>query len=770
MQLNGEALVITCKKDYGEEVLSDLAEISTRMKNGKVSDLLISTNDPAATDVSLVGNKFYGIARLKARGFLVPDSFAIPAPIVSKIITVSEESTIILGDIIDAAKSSLHLDQGVAVRSSSLYEDQMKHSGAGKFLSILEIKTVADLKNAIIKVAQHALRLSDDAQLHGLSIVLQQMIHPSIAGVVFSRHPFFTNKDILVVEAVPGLGDKLVSGEAVPTRIIVDSVNSIKINGEPLIDQSTLVRIKNDARRIESEWGCPMDMEFAIQDNQLFFLQARPITTVSEERPGGVWTRAIVEDLWGDRLCRLDESIIKGLAPRFNFTKYLKKMGMASETKTTVEAIDGYLYLNADVFRTPVLHLPKGIPVDALNTIFPPGRLPTPEGKWFPFAIKALWLLISHPEMNPFFCDLISRKKALAILRKAKNNGKQAQEIDGVIANVERLISSLADLLEQNQAPYFFAFLFTWLTEYLSKGKAWDAMSVLSGCKKNPTYEMNLRLIELGKVLQEAGAAEKANQLLDTFLKDYGFRSESRSLAQPRWQEEPELVKHVALSVSQSSAMNVKQNATIPVSILPIVWMGRRYLELREELRNVLDQLLFEMRNDFNRLDRMLQLEGTIYSLTVDEIISYGRSGKVGKPDRHRVNEANNVTSRTYPPRFYVDGESFDYGQKSGVLEGIPTSQGRVRGRARVVRTFEDAITANRDDILIARTMGPSWTIILTKISGVILSEGSTLDHFSIIARELGVPCIVGAGDRVLHIKDGTSIEIDGYEGKISIV
>jgi len=285
------------------------------------------------------------------------------------------------------------------------------------------------------------------------------------------------------------------------------------------------------------------------------------------------------------------------------------------------------------------------------------------------------------------------------------------------------------------------------------------------------------RLTELGQALADGGESDKGGGLLEAFLRDYGFRSESRSIAEPRWAEEPELVRRMALSVSGRALPKARQKRRIPILALPIALLARKYASLREELRSLLDRILFEMRKDFQQLDRQLELGGRIYSMSLEEI---ARCVLARDEERSHICPVDDPTANerlsqgrgigdTYPPRFFIDGRSFDPSAGTGRIEGIPTSAGRARGRARVVSSFDEAMTAGLDEILIARNMGPAWSAVLNRVSGVILSEGSVLDHFSIVAREFGIPCIVGVGEKALRVRNGTIIEMDGYEGTISL-
>ena len=118
---------------------------------------------------------------------------------------------------------------------------------------------------------------------------------------------------------------------------------------------------------------------------------------------------------------------------------------------------------------------------------------------------------------------------------------------------------------------------------------------------------------------------------------------------------------------------------------------------------------------------------------------------------------------------FYNEGLAENEFQLHGnLIMGIGTSPGRVSGRAKIV---DDPAQADiqTGDILIAKNTDPGWTPILSIIGGMVMEEGGLLNHCSIVARELGVPSIVGVYQATRRIKDNDLITIDGGQGLIII-
>ena len=102
------------------------------------------------------------------------------------------------------------------------------------------------------------------------------------------------------------------------------------------------------------------------------------------------------------------------------------------------------------------------------------------------------------------------------------------------------------------------------------------------------------------------------------------------------------------------------------------------------------------------------------------------------------------------------------------VLRGIGTSPGKVSGRARIVKD-PTRVKLNCDEILVAENTDPGWTPILSTIKGMVVEEGGLLNHCSIVARELGIPSVVGVRQAARIIADGATITIDGGMGLVRI-
>ena len=109
-------------------------------------------------------------------------------------------------------------------------------------------------------------------------------------------------------------------------------------------------------------------------------------------------------------------------------------------------------------------------------------------------------------------------------------------------------------------------------------------------------------------------------------------------------------------------------------------------------------------------------------------------------------------------------------GVPSGTITGRPGSSGKVTGTARVIIKLADAGRLNNGDILVTATTSPPWTPLFATAGGIVTDTGGALSHCAIVAREYGIPAVVGALGASFEIKDGDQIEVDGDAGTVRVL
>lgn len=241
-----------------------------------------------------VGGKARALGVLMHAGFRVPP-FCVVLP----------KSSQAAGKVLEDQLAGFleHLPCPLAVRSSAVDEDGQSHSFAGQLESFLNVSR-GDLLEKIraVQKSGSSERVVLYRQQAGLSlpppvpaVIVQQMISAESAGVAFSADPVSGRRGIAVVAGVRGLGESLVSGEATGDSFHVDRPGRIvhrMVSGPDgaCLTDAQVVAVAAMARQAARHFGRPQDIEWAIAGGQLFLLQSRPITSISNRAdPDGIW-------------------------------------------------------------------------------------------------------------------------------------------------------------------------------------------------------------------------------------------------------------------------------------------------------------------------------------------------------------------------------------------------------------------------------------------------------------------------------------------------
>ncbi|HWM51384.1 MAG TPA: PEP/pyruvate-binding domain-containing protein, partial [Thermoplasmata archaeon] len=178
----------------------------------------------------------------------------------------------------------------LAVRSSATGEDLPGASFAGQFETVLGVRERSELEAAILECWKSAFanRVKAYAERRGstdetrMAVLIQRLVPARAAGVAFTANPVTGNRDEVVINAVRGLGDKLVSGETTPDEWVFRNDTAIRRSSpQDALTASDAESVARLAKRVEAFFGVPQDIEWAIGDQELFLLQARPITTLA---------------------------------------------------------------------------------------------------------------------------------------------------------------------------------------------------------------------------------------------------------------------------------------------------------------------------------------------------------------------------------------------------------------------------------------------------------------------------------------------------------
>jgi rifampicin phosphotransferase len=289
----------------------------TRTSTGQMRSLA----EVGIDDIALVGSKAATLATLKQAGFPVPDGVVLTTEALDYALTMVAAAESVQPADIEAMQLPAELMQALAtavdrlqsdrlaVRSSGVDEDLPGASYAGQYETVLNV-SAGDLAAAVRRCWASAFSQQVEAyrQDHGsagrvaMAVLIQPMVEAEAAGVAFSADPITGDRNISVVDAVRGLGDRLVSGRASPDHWLVRGTQATCESApEDAISANVAVEVAQLARRVAAHQEMPQDIEWALTDGEVVLLQARPITALPEQPiepvpvsvdvPDGYWER-----------------------------------------------------------------------------------------------------------------------------------------------------------------------------------------------------------------------------------------------------------------------------------------------------------------------------------------------------------------------------------------------------------------------------------------------------------------------------------------------
>jgi rifampicin phosphotransferase len=214
----------------------------------------------AATAPPIAGRKAATLARLVAAGFPAPPSVVLPAAILERATREREVPAEVASALFDAVR--VWGEVSLAVRSSGVEEDSAEASYAGLFTTVLNVRGDAALLEAVREcwASPFDPRVSSYAgsEPPRLAVLVQPMVAAQAAGVVFTADPVTGERDCVVIDAVVGIGERLVSGAVTPDRWVIRGDEAHQHSAaEQAIDAPHARSIADLARRVEAELGGP---------------------------------------------------------------------------------------------------------------------------------------------------------------------------------------------------------------------------------------------------------------------------------------------------------------------------------------------------------------------------------------------------------------------------------------------------------------------------------------------------------------------------------
>jgi phosphohistidine swiveling domain-containing protein len=275
----------------------------------------------------------------------------------------------------------------VSVRSSATAEDLPGHSFAGQYETILGVASLEGCLDAVKqcwaslwteRAFEYRRRNGIDHRQVEMAVIVQRQIEPDAAGVAFTLDPVTGSRSRIVIESCPGLGEALVSGRVQPDRILLQKkslalIRQELVADEPSLDLKSARRLGRNVRRVERRLGGPQDIEWAIRNGRLWFLQTRPITAIPAQKSWEdrqVWTNANAGEVAPDVMTPMTYSVIMLmleplLDPLFRF------FGVADVRQNPPAGlVAGRVYFNINTMLAAARPFASPARLAAMNNIF----------------------------------------------------------------------------------------------------------------------------------------------------------------------------------------------------------------------------------------------------------------------------------------------------------------------------------------------------------------------------------------------------------------
>ncbi|MEL7565810.1 MAG: PEP/pyruvate-binding domain-containing protein [Dehalobacterium sp.] len=769
---------------------------------------------------ALAGGKGAMLTRMYQAGYPVPEGFVVLPSAFQHGELNNESWNEILASLNAIRKNNK--EALFAVRSSALSEDSAAASFAGEFETVLNVETDDAVREAVYAVyrSRESERVKAYSsvqgmeQSHQIAVVIQLMVQSKISGVLFTADPITGSYQSMIGNYVHGLGERLVSGEANAYDFKLTRPKG-KYEG-PAEFEKFAAKLYQYAAKLEQELGKPQDIEWAVADEKIYLLQSRPITTLSA---GNLDTYEINYSLIGDELWTNTNvaEAIPDVYPPFSWS-------IARFLDDAMNFIPGYYVFSGNICGKPYMNISKRVSAiavvtgkDARSALKLLGDLygELPEGMQMP--------------LYPFSRLGVLKVMLPIVIRIAKKSRKAQKNYPKLLEDTPNWCIRMRERIEKAKGKE--ELLFLWKNElrpYFEEALNVGAVSAIKlvnitsldkkltglvGTEDANTLLSNLRrgsgLASLGPVIGISKVI-KGEMSREEYLMQYGHRGPHEyelSIPDPMedvdWLEKQiEEFKKSAIDVEELlNKQHTKYEAArkrfeekFPNKV--------KWLDKQMERAAAAAQIREQGRSEFVRVFRLIR----IFALKAGELTGMGEdifffyieevekllSGVTPElkhiPSRKEnyerykemppfpsiirgrfnpVEWAKNPNRRldyydaTMPPAELLDSQT---------LNGCAGAAGRIEGTVRILTSPEEGEKLQPGEILVAVTTNIGWTPLFPKAAAIITDIGAPLSHAAIVARELGIPAVVGCTNATTRLKTGDKVLVDGGHGKVQIL
>lgn len=761
-----------------------------------------------ALTFGVFGNKAKGLASLQEHGFrtLPFTSVSIDADLVK----MDAEQ------VSEAIVSQIGVSNFYAVRSSSITEDTDESAAAGQFKTLLGI-TKESLAEAIQEVAESLPKLATDEEPHG--VVIQPLLHSSesISGVMF------THEERWMVNYAPGLCNYVVQGFEVAQRGFHPSGKSWMIKGEDLrqgqlfdVGAGHIVTKEFETnnwtqhlertllllyRKVQQHYSKPMDVEWTFVDGQLYVLQIRRVTVD--------W----LPELWLFDNSNLAESYTGTVSPmtasvarrlyKYVYEDLLTHSGVPKQTvrrhqyvfENLVKDFNGRMYYVMNHWYSMMFFLPgyernkenleRMITAEIRQEIFLPESMRPATWLKIAYYPLMLWKVLCFPWTKYRFNHIV--QKDFNALGRTNFSTLTTPELQSLWNKCERRwLRRWYVTVESDTVLMTFL---GWAEKKFSPEELQNFLSVETpSVKQLRDFKALAHEVMSSAPLKEALLAADESTFLTRLEQNQGLLERWTtyfSVFGGRFPNELKLE-----SPSPMDDFSALSNAIQEIASSPLLSKGpqahqklpwgmkqlQRYIKQREAFRLLrstafgwLRRILLQAGINAAKADHIQEPDDLFY-LKIEEWFAGDTDSWKNLITARKAQYAEHSADR-YPRSFATtpSGEAPPYIPAAATgesVEGQCVFPGVVHGRLLVMDEYRPGPWPDFD-ILVAKHTDPGWSMLISKAKGLVVEQGGLLSHASIVTRELGIPCIIGAPNATALLENGREAVLDAASGTL---
>ncbi|MGN9781788.1 PEP/pyruvate-binding domain-containing protein [Nonomuraea sp. ZG12] len=764
-------------------------------------------------DLALAGGKGANLGELIAHGFPVPDGFVVTTDAYAQVAAgLSTRDSVQRAEVPDELRREIirayaELGEGggpVAVRSSATAEDLPGAAFAGQQDTYLNVVGEDALVDAVRRcwaslwtdrAVAYRDRLGIDHAGVRIAVVVQRMVEAESAGVLFTANPVTGDRDRLVVDASSGLGEAVVSGLVTPDHYVLEPSGKVAAytpgrrevvvrstagggvthdeSGSPVerLPDQALRELARLGTEVAAHFGRPQDIEWAYADGRVSLVQARPMTALPPpplRRLNPIQRKlgSVLLEYVPVRPYPIDMSTWLPHGPAGLMGRVTGYFGVHGAFDKFLEEQDGVVY-----------------------RMVPPTPHPTPRVLTAPFrfAAKARRYDPARWTDDPRFRAFLETNRELTALDL---KALPWPELARVPRRALDAVQPVADLRIDYLPGTGLALLRLLLAvKLLGRGALFSGL-IAGG--RTRTGDANHALEELAEEARRTGALDGAafEARLRAFLAEYGHRETATPLlvTPPTWADAPETVLDLVrlLAAEPPTPAIPGDDALDKLLAHPLLrrrkarWVraARAGVAFREDSHFYFTMPLPVLRRSLLEMGRRLRDAGAldapedVFHLRLEELERLPDSDTDSDSGRHL---RALVTARTAKREELAGVRLIDPRAVFPVRElgdalvvGTPASAGLATGPVRIVRDPSEFGRLGGGDVLVCPYTNPSWTPLFQRAAAVVVDAGGSASHAAIVAREYGIPAVMGTGEATATLTDGQLVTVDGDAGRVT--